>query len=76
MNDMFIARGKPQCNAQTMTNLYHYRVELFYTVIDMQLQELNNCFNEVNMKLLLCVAFLNSCDSFIVFDKKKLICLT
>ena len=26
------------------TNLHHYRVELFYIVIDMQLQELNNHF--------------------------------
>ena len=58
-----------------MTNLYHYRVELFYTVIDMQLQELNNRFNEVNMKLLLYAASLNPCDSFAAFDKEKLICL-
>ena len=53
MDDMFVAHGRPRRNAQTMTNLYHYRVELFYTVIDIQLQELNNRFNEVNMELLL-----------------------
>ena len=53
MDDMFVARGRPRRNAQTMKNLYHYRVELFYIVIDMQLQELNNRFNEVNMELLL-----------------------
>ena len=28
------------------------------------------------MELLLCVAYLNPCDSFIAFDKGKLICLT
>ena len=39
----------------------------------MQLQELNNRFNEVNMELLLCVAYLNPCDSFIAFYKGKLI---
>ena len=72
MDDMFITRGRPRRNAQTMTNYYHYRVELFYTVIDMQFQELNNSFNEVNKELLLCVASLNPCDSFIAFDKKKL----
>ena len=35
------------------TNLHHYRVELFYIVIDMQLQELNNHFFEANTDLLL-----------------------
>nr|XP_027071964.1 zinc finger MYM-type protein 1-like [Coffea arabica]XP_027120906.1 zinc finger MYM-type protein 1-like [Coffea arabica] len=39
----------------------------------LQLQELNNRFNEVNMELLLCMACLNPSDSFAAFDKKKLI---
>ncbi|XP_057495651.1 uncharacterized protein LOC130780647 [Actinidia eriantha] len=43
-------RGRSCLNAQETTHLHHYRVELFYTVVDMQLQELNNCFNEL-MKL-------------------------
>ena len=41
----------------------------------MQLQELNNCFSEANTDLLLCMACLNSSDSFVAFDKEKLICL-
>ena len=45
-------------------------------MIDRQLQELHNRFTEVNTKLLLCVASLNPRDSFFVFDKEKLICLT
>ena len=73
MDEIFVTRGRPRRNAQEMTNLHHYRVELFYTVIDMQLQELNNRFNEVNMELLLCVASLSPCDSFVSFDKAKLI---
>ncbi|KAL4643325.1 hypothetical protein ACB092_02G084700 [Castanea dentata] len=36
---------------------------LFYTVIDMQLQELNNRFSEVNTDLLLCMACLNPSNS-------------
>ena len=39
----------------------------------MQLQELNNCFSEVNTDLLLCMAYLNPSNSFMVFDKEKLI---
>ena len=41
----------------------------------MQLQELKNCFSEANTDLLLCMACLNSSDSFVAFDKEKLICL-
>ncbi|XP_052182037.1 uncharacterized protein LOC127794821 [Diospyros lotus] len=45
MDDMFIrraARGRPQRQAPEITYLHHFRVDLFYTVIDMQLQELND----------------------------------
>ncbi|XP_021754893.1 uncharacterized protein LOC110720191 [Chenopodium quinoa] len=42
--------GRPQ-----VTNLHHFRVEVFLSVIDLQLQELNNRFdenlNELSMKL-------------------------
>nr|XP_027067749.1 zinc finger MYM-type protein 1-like [Coffea arabica] len=41
--------------------------------MDLQLQELNNRFNEINMELLLCMASLSPSDSFAAFDKKKLI---
>ena len=46
------------------TNLHYYRVEVFYTVIDMQLQELNNRFNKANIELLLCMACHSLTDSF------------
>ena len=73
MYDIFVIRGRSRRNAQQMTTLHHYQVELFYTLIDMQLQELNNRFTEVNMELLLCVACLNPNDSFCAFDKQKLV---
>lgn len=52
--------------------MHHYRVDVFCNVIDMQLQELNIRFAELNTELLLCVACLNPSDSFSAFDKKKL----
>ncbi|XP_022872298.1 uncharacterized protein LOC111391331 [Olea europaea var. sylvestris] len=76
MNDMFVRlalRGRPQRNSPEITNLHHYRVDLFYSVIDLQLQELNDRFSEVNTELLLCVACLCPQDSFSSFDKKSLI---
>ena len=73
MDDILVIRGRSRRKAPKISNLHRYRVELFYTVIDMQLQELNNRFNEVNTELLLCVACLNPSDSFFSFDQQKLL---
>ncbi|KAL4653987.1 hypothetical protein ACB092_01G345500 [Castanea dentata] len=63
---------RPRHNAPQITNLHHYRVDLFFEVIDLQLQELNNHFSEVTTELLLCMACLNASDSFSAFDIQKL----
>ncbi|XP_062085725.1 uncharacterized protein LOC133791830 [Humulus lupulus] len=73
MDDTFVAQGRSQRKTQEMTNLHHYRVEFFFVVIDIQLQELNERFNEVNTELLLCLTSLCPGDSFVAFDKKKLV---
>ncbi|XP_062100138.1 uncharacterized protein LOC133806020 [Humulus lupulus] len=73
MDDTFVAQGRSRRKTQEMTNLHHYRVEFFFVVIDIQLQELNERFNEVNTELLLCLASLCPSDSFVAFDKKKLV---
>ncbi|KAL0533945.1 hypothetical protein IC582_028221 [Cucumis melo] len=75
MDYAFSVRGKRRRNSQEITNTYHYRVEIFYAVIDMQLQELNNRFTEKSTELLLYVAYLNPSNSFTTFDRQKLICL-
>ena len=73
MDEIFVVSERPQHNTHQNTNLHHYRVELFYTDIDMQLQELNNRFSEANTDLLICMACLNPSNSFVTFDKEKLI---
>ena len=73
MDDTFIARGKSRRKDQEVTNLHQFRAELFYSVIHMQLQELNDRFTEANTELLLCVACLCPNDSFFAYDKQKLI---
>ncbi|KAK4267405.1 hypothetical protein QN277_024191 [Acacia crassicarpa] len=55
-----------------VTHLHHFKVDIFYTVIDTQLQELNDCFSEVSSNLLECMTCLNPCNSFSAFDKNKL----
>ena len=62
----------PRRNAPQITNLHHYRVDLFFEVIDLQLQEFNNRFSEATTKLLLCMACLNPSDLFLAFNIKKL----
>ncbi|KAG4128946.1 hypothetical protein ERO13_D09G049750v2, partial [Gossypium hirsutum] len=65
--------GRSHRKALKVTNMDYYIVELFYIVIDTQLQELNNRFNEVNTKLLLCVSFLCPNEDFATFGKHKII---
>ncbi|XP_049345786.1 uncharacterized protein LOC125810323 [Solanum verrucosum] len=54
------------------TVLHHYRVEVFWNIIDWQLQELNDRFNEVSIDLLHGIACLNPINSFSSFDSKKI----
>ncbi|XP_077239725.1 uncharacterized protein LOC143880628 [Tasmannia lanceolata] len=70
MVDTYVVPGRVRRHVDKRTVLHHFQVELFFQVIDLQLQELNSRFNEANTELLLCVACLNPSDSF---DKEKLI---
>ncbi|CAN6726971.1 unnamed protein product [Malus baccata var. baccata] len=73
MEEAFILPGRSRRYAQIKTNRHHYRVELFIYVIDEQITELEDRFNEVNTELLICMACLSPKDSFVAFDKPKLL---
>ncbi|XP_038693846.1 uncharacterized protein LOC119991579 [Tripterygium wilfordii] len=73
MEQQYLVGGRSRRGGQEVTNLHHYRIELFYTVLDRQLRELNDRFTETTTELLICVACLNPNDSFSAFDKQKLI---
>ncbi|KAL6501343.1 hypothetical protein OROHE_024990 [Orobanche hederae] len=73
MDDMFLLPGRSRRKAPQMSNLHYYPVELFYAVIDLQLMELENCFSETTTELLLGMTCLNPSNSFLAFDKSKLI---
>ncbi|KAL4565530.1 hypothetical protein LXL04_029628 [Taraxacum kok-saghyz] len=73
MDEMFLLPGRSRRKYPKMTNLHHYRVELFYDVIDLQRTELESGFSEIDTKLLLFMACLNPNNSFAAFDKNKLI---
>ncbi|KAK4734022.1 hypothetical protein R3W88_008283 [Solanum pinnatisectum] len=63
---------RSKCRKSEISYLHHFRVEVFYAVIDLQLQELNNRFDVVNSDLLLGMASLNSVDSFANFSKSRI----
>ena len=54
-------------------SLPSYRVEIFCSMIDMQAQELNHRFGEINTDLLSCMACFDPRDSFSAFDLEKLL---
>ncbi|XP_062213749.1 uncharacterized protein LOC133914723 [Phragmites australis] len=56
-----------------VTNKHRFHVDMFLGVIDRQLRELNDRFDEVNTKLLICMASFNPIDSFAAFDKENLV---
>ena len=70
MDDGYIACGRSRRNVENVTNMNHYGVDVFYSVIDLLFLELNNRFNQVSAKLLICVACLSPMDSFSAFDKE------
>ena len=55
------------------TNDHHFRVEVFYMITDLQLQELNIRFNEISTSLLICTTSLSPVDAFCSFDEQKLL---
>ncbi|XP_070673170.1 uncharacterized protein [Malus domestica] len=75
MDETYVAHGRSHRNTHKKTNRHCYKVELFLIVIDSQLTELNDRFNETRTELLIYLASLSPNDSFAAFDKEKLLCL-
>lgn len=76
MDVVFLVQWRQRQKSQETTNMHHYRVEVFQTIIDMQLQKLNTHFIKKSIELFLCVVCLCPSNSFATnFDEKILICL-
>ncbi|XP_016646929.1 PREDICTED: zinc finger MYM-type protein 1-like [Prunus mume] len=73
INEEYVIPGRLRCHAPMKTNYHRYRVEIFIHVIDGQLAELNDRFNEVSTELLTCLACLCPKINFVAFDKRKLV---
>ncbi|KAK9077454.1 hypothetical protein SSX86_005791 [Deinandra increscens subsp. villosa] len=75
MDDEYIDL-KNRRSKTNITNRHHYEFDNFNTVLDMQIQELGNRFNEVTTELLACVATLNPHNNFCDFDIQKILRLS
>ncbi|CAN6719472.1 unnamed protein product [Malus baccata var. baccata] len=73
MKDLHFVPGKSRRKAPRLTNFHYYRVDLYFQVLDTQLKELNDRFNEVNTELLLCMVCLSPVNNFASFDKAKIV---
>ncbi|XP_035842137.1 uncharacterized protein LOC110924533 [Helianthus annuus] len=51
-----------------ITNRHYFVYDCFNEVLDLQIQEFGNCFNEVTSELLVCMSCLSPCDNFSAFD--------
>ncbi|XP_049369926.1 uncharacterized protein LOC125834815 [Solanum verrucosum] len=71
-DDPYANSGRSRRKVVICTTLHHYHVDVFYKIIDWQLQKLNDRFNEVTSDLLNGVSCLNPIDSFSSFDIKKI----
>ncbi|KAG5616245.1 hypothetical protein H5410_016069 [Solanum commersonii] len=71
-DDPYANVGRSRRKVVICTTLHHYRVDVFYKIIDWQLQELNDHFNEVTSDFLNEVSCLNSIDSLSSFDINKI----
>ena len=72
MHDEYVDRHKPR-KRTNITNLHHYQIECLNSVIDWQLREFDDRFNEVNSALLIHMASFNPKNSFAAFNLDSLL---
>lgn len=72
MEETYIDPQRPR-RKNGITNMHHYHVDCFNTIIDWLLQEIDNCFNETTSQLLVCSASFSPRDSFHDFNVDNLV---
>ena len=72
MQEDYVDRHAPR-KKTNKTNLQHYQIECLNSVIDWQLQEFDDRFNEVNSALFGHMASFSPKDSFVAFNLESLV---
>ncbi|XP_071705044.1 uncharacterized protein [Rutidosis leptorrhynchoides] len=73
MDELYIISRNRKTN---FTNRHYFKVDIFTTVMDRQIQEFNDRFSEISTELLSNMSALSPRDSFSLFDKQKLLNLS
>ncbi|KAI5001688.1 hypothetical protein ZWY2020_026338, partial [Hordeum vulgare] len=55
-----------------INNEHHYRIDCFFAILDMLVEELNGRFNVTNSELLCCMSALSPSDQFCHYNVEKL----
>lgn len=72
MDEEIPIRGRSRKEGRTITNLHHYRAEIFYVAIDKICVEMDHRFSEGSNNVLNCFSCLDPKNSFSRFDIDKL----
>ncbi|XP_039688692.1 zinc finger MYM-type protein 1-like [Medicago truncatula] len=72
MDEEIPVRGRSRLEGKTVTNLHHYRAEIFYVAIDKICVEMDHRFSEGSNIVLNCFSCLDPKNSFFKFDVDKL----
>ncbi|XP_058748655.1 uncharacterized protein LOC131621639 [Vicia villosa] len=72
MDEEIPVRGRSMAEGRTITNLHHYRAEIFYVAIDKICLEIDHRFSEGSNVILDCISCLDPKNSFSKFDVDKL----
>ncbi|XP_075074852.1 uncharacterized protein LOC142162399 [Nicotiana tabacum] len=75
-DELYVSSLRSRRKPDDCTVLHHYRVDVFCKIIDWQIQELNERFDEVTTHLLRGIACLNPINSFSSFDIRKIMRMT
>lgn len=75
-DELYVSSLRSRRKPNDCTVLHHYRVDVFCKIIDWQIQELNERFDEVTTHLLHGIACLNPINSFSSFDIRKIMRMT
>ncbi|KAL6505301.1 hypothetical protein OROGR_025118 [Orobanche gracilis] len=72
MDALYVQGKKSRRRTSSTSNMHHYKNDCLFSVLDLQLQELNARFDVENTELLYCVACFSPSSSFAAFDEDKL----
>jgi glycine cleavage system regulatory protein len=76
MDAFFSSMERSRRKTKSITVEHHYRVDIFTAIIDQQLQELNNKFNEQTIELLKLSATLDPKNNYQLFSVEDICLLT